>query len=62
MVETKPDQSLLIHLKVVISLIEGRPVDLADIVFIVENILRQHSFDKEAKYVYPVPYSDNLPP
>lgn len=56
------DQSLLVHLQLVTSLIEGRQVVRADIESMVKRILRQLSFDKEGKCVYQTPYSENLPP
>jgi hypothetical protein len=56
------DQSLLVHLQLVTSLIEGRQVVLADIVSMVKRILRQPSFDKQEKCIYQIPYAENLPP
>jgi hypothetical protein len=58
----KLDQSLIVHLQVVTSLIEERPVSLADIVRMVKEILRQPSIGKWGKCVYEVPYADKSPP
>jgi hypothetical protein len=58
----KLDQTLIIHLRVVTSLVEARPVSLADVLCMVKEILRQHSFDKRGNRVYEVLYSENLPP
>jgi len=60
--EPKVAQSLIIHLQVVTSLIEGRSVALVEIVAMIKRILRQHSLDKGAKRIYEVPYSEHLPP
>jgi len=60
--EPKVDQSLIVHLRVVTSLIEGRSVALAEIVAMIKRILRQHSLDKWAKRIYELPYSEHLPP
>jgi hypothetical protein len=53
---------LIVHLKVVTSLIEARPVGLAQIIFMVKSILRQLSLDNQANYLYQVLHADNLPP
>jgi len=58
----KVDQTLIVHLRVVTSLIEGRSVALAEIVAMIKRILRQPSLDKWGKRLYKVPYSDYLPP
>jgi len=60
--EPKVDQSLIVHLRVVTSLIEQRSVVLAEIVAMIKRILRQHSLDKWEKRIYEVPYSEHLPP
>jgi hypothetical protein len=57
-----PDQSLLVHLQLVTSLIEGRQVVLSEILSMVKRILRQPSFDKQGKCIYQISYSLNLPP
>jgi hypothetical protein len=58
----KVDQTLIVHLRVVASLIEGRSVALAEIVALIKRILRQPCLDKWGKRQYKVPYSDSLPP
>lgn len=58
----KLDQTLIVHLQVVTSLVEARPVSLADILFMLKEILRQHSFDKRGNRVYKVLHTDNIPP
>lgn len=58
----KLDTTLIVHLKVVTSLIEARPVGLAQIIFMVKSILRQLSLDNQANYLYQVLHADNLPP
>jgi len=57
-----PDQSLLVHLRLVTSLIEGRQVILSEILSMVKRILRQHSLDNLGGSVYQISYSLNLPP
>jgi hypothetical protein len=58
----KVDQTLIVHLRVVTRLIEARPVSLAEIVFMVERILRQHSLDKQENIVYLGPCWRDMPP
>lgn len=58
----KVDQTLIVHLRVVSSLIEGRSVALAEIVAMIKRILRQHRLDKWGKRLYEVPYSEHWPP
>jgi hypothetical protein len=58
----EPDQALIVHLKTVTSLIEGRSVALSEIFAMVRRILRQPSLDSSGKTVYQDPYPGNLPP
>jgi hypothetical protein len=58
----RADQTLMVHLRVAASLIEGRPVPLADIVAMVRRILRQHSLDNGENLVYQDPCWQDLPP
>jgi hypothetical protein len=60
--EPNVDRTLIVHLRVVTSLIEGRSVALAEIVAMIKRILRQHSLDKWGKRIYEVPYCEHLPP
>jgi hypothetical protein len=57
-----PVQPVIVHLKVVTSLIEGRSVALSEIFAMVRRILRQPSLDSWGITVYQGPYSENLPP
>lgn len=58
----KLDQALIVHIRVATSLIEGRPVCLAEIVSMVKRILRQHSLDNRENLVYQDPCWQDLPP
>jgi hypothetical protein len=58
----KLDQTFMVHLRVVTSLIEGRPVSRAEIVALVERILRQHSLDNLKDLLYQYPSWRELPP
>lgn len=62
MAAARVEQTLIIHLGVVTSLIEGRPVSLAEIVAMVKRILRQHSMDNRENLVYQNPCWQDLPP
>ena len=46
-----PDQIIIVHLGVVTSLIEGRPVSPVEIVAMVRRILRQHSMDNQENLI-----------
>ncbi len=50
--EPKVDETLLVHLRVVTSLIEGRSVALAEIVAMIKRMFRQHSMGKGQHFVY----------
>jgi hypothetical protein len=56
------DRPVIAHLKVVASLIEGRPVALSEIISMVRRILRQPSLDSWEKTIYQDPYPENMPP
>lgn len=56
------DHPVIEHLKVVISLIEGRAVALSEILSMVRHILRQHSIGWPGDGGYNGPYSDDPPP
>ena len=56
------DQTLIVHLRVATSLIDGRPVCLAEIVAMVKRILRQHSLDNRENLVYQEPCMQDVPP
>lgn len=58
----KLDQALIAHIRVVTSLIERRPIPLADVLLMVKGLLRQHSLDNRKNPVYQDPYPANLPP
>ena len=57
-----PDQPVIVHLKVVTSLIEGRAVALSEIFSMVRCILRQHSIEWIGDGSYNAPYLYNPPP
>ena len=59
--EPKVAQTLMVHLRVVTSLIEGRSVALAEIVAMIKRIFRQHSIDNGENLVYQDPYGKKLP-
>jgi hypothetical protein len=52
--ETGVDPSVILHIRMVTSLIEGRAVGLKEILRMIEGILRQHSIDKAEKVSYGV--------
>ncbi len=56
------DKTVILHLQVVTSLIEKRPVALAEILLIVENIMRQHSIVISGKSWYEGRYPNKSPP
>jgi hypothetical protein len=56
------DKTMILHLQVVTSLIEKRPVALSDIFLMLENILRQHSIVILGKSWYEGRYSNKSPP
>jgi hypothetical protein len=58
----EPDHSVIIHLKVVTSLIEGRAVALSEILSMVRRLLRQHSIEWPGDGDYNAPYLDDPPP
>jgi len=60
--EPDPDQPVIIHLKVVTSLIEGRAVTVSEVFSMVRRILRQHSIEWIREACYDAPYLDNPPP
>lgn len=58
----RADKTLMVHLRVVTSLIEGRSISLAETVAMVKRILRQHSLDNRESLVYQDPCWQDLPP
>jgi len=48
----KIDDTVVCHIQLVTSLIEGRLVGLAQIAAMLEKILRQHSIDSAVKLLY----------
>jgi hypothetical protein len=50
--ETSVDATVVLHIQLTISLIEGRAVGLNEVIRMVDRILRQHSFDKRKKMPY----------
>jgi hypothetical protein len=56
--EVEPDRTLLLHIRMVISLIEGYRVDLETITALVVKFLRQHSMDLKVNMIY----SSHVPP
>lgn len=51
--KVEPDSTILSHIQMVVSLIEGCRVDLETIKAIVAKFLRQHSIDFKGKMFYP---------
>ena len=58
----EPDQSIIVHLQLVTSLIEGRAVSLSEIFAMLKRILRQHSIGWPKKPVYTSPVLNKTPP
>jgi hypothetical protein len=58
----KIDDATVGHIQLVISLIEGRWVDIAEIFAMLDRILRQHSIDSVVKLSYGGLYHQNNPP
>jgi len=58
----EPDQTVIVHLKMVTSLVEGRAVGFLEVFAMVRRILRQHSIGWPAKLGYNLPNLDNPPP
>jgi len=58
----EPDQVLIVHLQMVISLIEGRAVAVSEIFSMLRRILRQHSIGWLQKSVYTPPKANKTPP
>lgn len=58
----EPDQSVIVYLKVVTSLIEGRPVAFSEVISLVQRILRQHSIGWKPNHLYNASYRDKPPP
>jgi len=56
------DKTTLSHIRMVASMIEGRNVTLAEILSMLESVLRQHSMDLTRKSVYGCPYQGKKPP
>jgi len=50
--ETGVDQTIVLHIQLTTSLIEGRAVGLKEVIRMVEKILRQLSFEKSKKMLY----------
>lgn len=58
----EPVQPVIVHLKVVASLVEGRSVALSEIFAMARRILRQLSLDSRGNTVYQGSDPENLPP
>jgi len=58
----EPDQTVIVHLKMVTSLVEGRPVAFSEVFAMVRRILRQHSIGWPADIGYNVLNLNNPPP
>jgi hypothetical protein len=58
----EPDQTVIVHLKMVTSLVEGRAVAFWEVFAMVRRILRQHSIGWPAELDYNLPNLDNPPP
>jgi hypothetical protein len=50
------------HIRLVISLVEGRWIDLAEIFTLLDKILRQHSIDSVVKLAYGGRHHHSKPP
>ena len=50
--ETGVEPAIVFHIQLTTSLIEGRAVDLKEIIMMIERILRQHSIDTGEKVPY----------
>jgi hypothetical protein len=56
------DETTLLHIQTVTSLIEGKPVGLDDIIIMVTAIMRQLSIDKRKRFTYVDSYPEKIPP
>jgi hypothetical protein len=56
------DHPVVVHLKVVTSLIEGRAVAVSEIISMVRRLLRQHSIEWPGDSRYNAPYLDDPSP
>jgi len=56
------DETTLMHIQTVTSLIEGRLVARADIILMVTTIMRQLSIDKRKRFAYGDSYHGKIPP
>jgi hypothetical protein len=56
------DSTTLCHIQMVVSMIEGRSVALAEIVMMLKAIMRQHSMDFQHKPIYKCRYTGKQPP
>ena len=56
------DKTMVFHIRMVTSLIEGRSIGLEDIINLMDKILRQHSIEKCQKIGYAARYHENRPP
>ena len=60
--ETVVEPTIVLHIQLTTSLIEGRSVGLKEVIVMVERILRQHSIDKGKKVPYRVDGHHAKPP
>ena len=60
--ETGVDATMVLHIQLTTSLIEGRAVGLKEVIGMVEEILRQLSFEKSKKMLYINGWSQPKPP
>jgi len=56
------DTTIIFHIRLTTSLIEGRAVGLKEVIGMIDNILRQHSIDKRKKVPYLGSGHHNKPP
>jgi hypothetical protein len=60
--ETEVDQTTVLHIQMLTSLIEGRAVSLKEVIGLINKILRQHSIDNREKDYYAGAYHHKSPP
>lgn len=60
--ESGVDTSLILHIQLTTSLIEGRAVGLPEVIRMIDKILRQRSIDKRKKMPYRVACHHGKPP
>ena len=56
------DKGILSYIQMLIELIDGRYVNIGEILKMLQKIWRQHSIDRRRRFIYAFTYSSQRPP